>query len=168
MTDIIREFFHDGIYRVLPGGVVIFLYAWLQVIGAVSGSHEHAILMIFCALAAAWIVGVILGIITFDIPMLALKCLEKWLDCKWYEALQARLSYKEYIRDDSPSGRRLQKIDTEKVFFRHMFAISLFTLACPPAFTAPFEWQWWYSLVGIIVFFSAWIFSFLNPQKNNP
>ncbi len=178
--ELIQHFFTDVISRVIPGSIVIFLYFGSRVKAAVSGSHEQAILALICLAASAWLVGVILEIITFTLPLLLLKFFRRGLKrakdewSKWlYNKLERlhnslALAGEKPWKDDSAFGRRVLKLSAEKILFRHMLVISLWTLVYPPpALPTYLHWQWWYSVAGFLTFLLGWLLARVQPPTGD-
>ena len=182
MNDIISEFFYDGISRIIPGLVVIFLFAHQWAGKVLSTFHDSSIILYFIILLSAWLIGVAVEVIPVVIILLPLK----WLapHCNWASDLLHRLlpanplAFSQSIEKINEfqtkiegkelrqrwwwyGHRQIYKAFAEKVMFRSLFLI--FLAACIPKFyPEPFScitWRWYYGPLGFIIFLGAWCWS---------
>jgi hypothetical protein len=113
---LLTNFFHEVFSRVAPGLVVLALYAHKQVIAAFDKIHDSSIIFGLSILAVAWLIGVTLDIVVI-IPL----------------SLYRLFTGKHLHQDREPSGDeteclRFRKAQAERVMYRSIFLISIFSL----------------------------------------
>jgi hypothetical protein len=69
MNELLREFFYDGICRIIPGLIIIGLYGRQLLLEANSAlqniTKDHSLVFLVpCVLLAAWLIGVMVDIVT--------------------------------------------------------------------------------------------------------
>ena len=61
MDELLKEFFYDGIVRVIPGLIAIAFYG--RVIATPADFHDAPITLSICAFLAAWLTGATIEIL---------------------------------------------------------------------------------------------------------
>jgi hypothetical protein len=180
MNDIISEFFFDGIKRIIPGLVVIFLFADRLIGNVFSMFPDSSIILYSFILLAAWLIVTIAEVIPVVVILLPLKWLSphySWASDCFSQLLpsspQAFSQNIELINEfqkeniEGPeirqrwwwySHRQIYKAFAEKVMFRSLsliFLVTSFPWFYPESFSR-IHWCWYYGVLGSIFFFFAW------------
>jgi hypothetical protein len=114
-NDLLINFFHEVISRVVPG-LVLALYAYKPIIAAFDKFHHSSIIFGLSILSVAWLIGV-----TLDIVVII------------YLALYKLFTGKHLHQVSEPSGDetkclRFRKDQAERVMYRSIFLISIISL----------------------------------------
>jgi hypothetical protein len=165
MTDLTTEFFYDGIARIIPGLVVIALYGRHIVMMALKDFQDASVVVGFCVFFAAWVIGVIIDILTFHPFVCLLKVAPR---CNLIQRLQLHLlsDYDHKSMKELEFRRQVYKAFSEKIMFRSLSAISLITFIWTPADFWTIKWNAFYSAFGAIVFGAAWLLWGFSCPRN--
>jgi hypothetical protein len=160
-TDLLTNFFHEAISRVVPGLVFLALYEHKHLIAAFKAFGDSSIIFGLSILVAAWVVGLTIDIVSY-IPV----ALIEWFDKKYY---QESILEEEPDSDDEKKWIHYMKNKAQTVLFRSMFLISGFTLfvhpplllvVMPPVCS---EGKWQCIITCIITF--LFLFAYLRIKK---
>lgn len=188
MNDLIKEYFYDGIRRIIPGSLLIALYFDKFVdpnSGVLWGS---SIVLWLCLLGLAWCLGVAIENVPYA-PLVISKAACKW--CKDWKRLPTRLqnwSLKLYgwlcwllcDETDSVPGptqielwRLYQKIGAERVMYRSLGVIAVATICCAPALPATLvqakiAWSRWYGVIGLVLALLFYLCARINHARQVP
>ena len=186
MNELIKEYFYDGIRRIIPGAVVIALYFHACVNPAFGVSGTSSVVVWLCLLGLAWGIGVAVENLSFA-PFVILKVVCEWCKkCEWlpwwsreWPLTMRCLCW--LLRDETKSvptskdearWRLYQKISAEKVMYRSLGFIALVTVFWPPALPATLvqakvEWKCWYGLIGAGLAGLFWLCARINEPKRS-
>ncbi len=160
MNDLIKEYFYDGIRRIIPGSLLIVLYL-AKFIDPNSGVFwEPSIVLWLCLLGLAWGVGVALENLFYAPLVIYREVRKRWPKWtrlpEWPEALLHDET--KGVPDIKPPEvlRLYQKFSAEKVMYRSLAIIALVTAFWPPALPATLiqakvEWSCWYGGIGFVL-----------------
>jgi hypothetical protein len=190
MNDLISEFFYDGISRIIPGLVVIFLFAHRLLEKALTTLHDSSIILYVFIFLAAWLIGVTVEMIPV-LFLLLLKGLSP--HCTWAKGLlhwllpsdpaafsQSIQRINEFQKEKIAgleikqrwwwyAHRQIYKSFAEKIMFRSLFLIFLVT-CFPKFYPAPLcsiHWHWYYGCAFCLIFLGAWSWFFCPmPEKD--
>jgi hypothetical protein len=172
--NLISEFFYDGISRVIPGLTVIALYGRYILQNAFSDFRDASIVLVICIFLAAWVIGAIIEMVTFDPWAFLIRWLSKLM--KWaiakakHHAIDKSKSWLEKtlllpvhkipdkLKDNPRRLRQIYKQGAEKIMFRCLWAISVFTYFKHPEPFWGIEWNPCFSIIGAVSFGLAYIF----------
>jgi hypothetical protein len=118
-SDLLTNFFHEGISRITPGLVVLALYAHKQVIEAFKMLQSSSVVFGLGLLVSAWLIGLTLDIVA-HIPF----SLYEWIAGR---GLKSRVE-----PEDERERLRFLKDSAELVLLRSLVIISLFTFVVTP------------------------------------
>lgn len=118
-TNLLTNFFHEGISRVVPGLVVLALYAHKQITAAFTIFHDSSIASGLSILIAAWLIGLTLDIVASIFFTL-------------HELHTGHDFPTEQEPNDERGRIRFLKTSGELVLYRSMCLISLFTFVVTP------------------------------------
>jgi len=152
--DLLNEFFHEGISRVIPGVVVLVLYADRDLVNAFNAFNHSSVIFGLTTLVAAWLIGLTLDSMLY-FYFLLYRCIGK----------KPLAAFKE------PTGgtKHLQfmKDEAEKIMCRSMCIVSFFTLFVSPTLFTHVKpelfsedqwiWQKGIELVAFTLFLTAYI-----------
>lgn len=144
-NDLLSNFSHEAISRVIPGLVVLALYFHTYVVAALKLAQVSSILSISAIFIAAWLIGA-----TFE-------KLGNYLIIPVVENILAKICGCSYCGDSVPEDARLLtyylKYIAETQMFRAFCVISGVTVCIAPnlAFFTKVEWHWWYGCIAIAV-----------------
>ena len=152
--DLLNEFFHEAISRVIPGLVVLVLYADRYLVNAFNAFNHSSVIFGLTTLVAAWLIGLTLdGMVNFYFL---------WCQCSGKKPLAA-------FQEPTDRTKHLQfmKYGAEIIMYRSMCIVSFFTLfVSPKLFTHvtpelfsedQWIWQKGIELVALIFFLLAYI-----------
>jgi hypothetical protein len=90
VNEVISEFFYDGIRRILPGLLVLGLYANQQVARLFNDFKEFSVFLAIILVAAAWLIGIFIEFLTFPpvLPFWNSRPVQRFLSaCPIFEPL---------------------------------------------------------------------------------
>src|SRR5208337_3972554 len=178
MEYLIKEFFYDGISRIIPGLVVIALYG--RNIGMTGDFHDASLMLNLYVIVAAWVIGAIIEMLTY-FPALLVKSPRKTPHddkppSRWARVIDWFLPTFEH--DATLSATRIEQIDRlmtkkygEAVMFRCLIAIFTFSYFSfyfwPPKVFWSIEWSKTYSTIGAVTSVFGWFYlKYTFPRKS--
>ena len=152
--DLLNEFFHEAISRVIPGVVVLVLYADRELVNAFNAFNHSSVIFGLTTLVAAWLIGLTLDSMLY-----------------FYFLWCRGIGKKPLAAFKEPTGgtKHLQfmKDEAEKIMCRSMCIVSFFTLFVSPTLFTHVKpelfsedqwiWQKGIELVAFTLFLSAYI-----------
>jgi len=158
-NDLLSNFSHEAISRVIPGLVVLALYFHKYVVAALKLAHDSSILSMLSIFIAAWLIGAMIEKLfnTVLIPVMNIRVM------KYILAKKCGCSYR---GDDVPEDGRLLiyylKYIAETAMFRAFWMISFVTVFVTPNI-ALFTKGEWHQCYGIIAFaFNVYVYFWLK------
>ena len=188
-NDLLSNFSHEAISRVIPGLVVLAFYFHTYVVAALKLAQNSSILCTLCIFIAAWLIGAIFEKLfnCLIIPMvkyvLKIKC-DCFCSVDDVHANKAIFGFGKlakiicsYRGDDVPDaddGRKLTyylKYIAETAMFRAFSVISSVTMLIRPnlSFFTSVEWHWWFGFIAFVVnVYLYWQLKFKSSYQKAP
>jgi hypothetical protein len=131
LGDLLNNFFQEGISRIVPGLVVLALYAHKPIIAAYNKFYDSSTIFPFGIVVAAWLIGVALDIFVY-IPLIFWKSLTGKDAPQDPEPGVGKYDNPTGVVVDETARLRFLKDQAEKVMFRSITIIATFTVFVKP------------------------------------